>query len=323
MCGYNIYRNGSLISKNQVPIINGDTGTSVASTEFIDGGLSPDTSYTYQVRAYDFADNVSDSTSSKTVTTANFKIVSLGRPYTYSVAPNSTYPDPSKTKLTDGKFASAADYADPAWVGFLVTDTLNVIIDLGQSMPVQQFMGEYLLDPQPAVYLPKKVNVSISTDNVTYTYVDSLRDSGTNDTTSSIHKYYQTSSSPVNARYVKFSTIPGPAWTFVDQYQVINFTTSAIRQQPSSVPTKFDLSNNYPNPFNPSTAIKVSLAKSGVMSLKIYNVLGQVVKVVDQGNKPAGEYVYNVSMDNFASGVYFYMLQQGPNMVTKKMILLK
>jgi len=96
-----------------------------------------------------------------------------------------------------------------------------------------------------------------------------------------------------------------------------------IHKVPDVLPSKFDLSNNYPNPFNPSTSIRVSLVKSGDMSLRIYNLLGQLVKVVDQGYKPAGEYIYNVAMDNFASGVYFYTLQQGPNMMTKKMILLK
>lgn len=51
--------------------------------------------------------------------------------------------------------------------------------------------------------------------------------------------------------------------------------------------------------------------------------MGQVVDVVDQGYKPAGEYIYNVNMDRFASGVYFYTLRQGSNSITKKMLLLK
>jgi hypothetical protein len=97
----------------------------------------------------------------------------------------------------------------------------------------------------------------------------------------------------------------------------------AVQQLPKTVPTKFALGNNYPNPFNPTTTVKVTLAQSGVMSLRVYNVLGQLVKVVDEGYKPAGSYTYNLSMDQFASGVYFYSLQQGPNIITKKMLLLK
>jgi hypothetical protein len=89
------------------------------------------------------------------------------------------------------------------------------------------------------------------------------------------------------------------------------------------VPEEFNLSQDYLNPFNPRTTKKVSLGHSGVMSLKVSNVLGQLVKVVDEGYKPAGTYEYNVSMDQFASGAYFYSPQQGPDVITKKMLLLK
>ena len=98
---------------------------------------------------------------------------------------------------------------------------------------------------------------------------------------------------------------------------------NAVKSKGPQVPAKFDLSQNYPNPFNPSTDIKVTLNNAGVMSLKIYNVLGQLVDVVAQGYKPAGSYSYNVNMDRFASGVYFYSLRQGSNVLTKKMLLLK
>ncbi len=98
---------------------------------------------------------------------------------------------------------------------------------------------------------------------------------------------------------------------------------NGIASTVSDVPTKFRLSQNYPNPFNPSTDIRVSLNRAGVMSLKVYNVLGQLVKVVDSGYKPAGDYTFNVNMDTYASGVYFYTLREGANILTKKMLLLK
>ncbi len=98
---------------------------------------------------------------------------------------------------------------------------------------------------------------------------------------------------------------------------------TGVKQTLTALPDKFELSNNYPNPFNPSTNIKVSLKQPGLVSLKIYNVLGQLVKVVDDGFKQAGTYVYDVNMDAFASGIYFYTLHQGSNSITKKMLLLK
>jgi hypothetical protein len=98
---------------------------------------------------------------------------------------------------------------------------------------------------------------------------------------------------------------------------------TGVKLASNLVPKEFELSQNYPNPFNPSTSIKVNLAHSGVMSLTIYNLLGQAVRVVDVGFKQAGEYVYDVNMNNLATGVYLYTLQQGTNSITKKMMLLK
>ena len=99
---------------------------------------------------------------------------------------------------------------------------------------------------------------------------------------------------------------------------------TAIDNNSAHVPTQFNLYNAYPNPFNPSTNIKFSLAQSGPVSLKIYNLTGQLVKtVLDNVSKPQGEYDYHVTMDNFSSGIYFYILRQGNMMVAKKMVLLK
>lgn len=98
---------------------------------------------------------------------------------------------------------------------------------------------------------------------------------------------------------------------------------NAIKGNGPQVPTKFDLSQNYPNPFNPSTNISVNLNQSGAMSLRIYNVLGQLVDVVADGYRAAGNYIFNVNMDHYASGVYFCTLKQGSNIMTKKMLLLK
>lgn len=99
---------------------------------------------------------------------------------------------------------------------------------------------------------------------------------------------------------------------------------NAVKSTGPQVPVKFDLSQNYPNPFNPSTNISFTLAQNGQTSVKIYNVLGQLVLTVYQGMAQAHQkYTYNVSMDRFATGVYFYTLQQGSNIMTKKMILLK
>jgi len=99
---------------------------------------------------------------------------------------------------------------------------------------------------------------------------------------------------------------------------------TGVAKVPNQVPEKFVLENAYPNPFNPSTNIKFSLAKAGNVSLKVYNALGQLVKtLVDNAYMNKGNFTYNVKMDNLSSGIYFYTLAQGNQVVTKKMVLLK
>jgi len=99
---------------------------------------------------------------------------------------------------------------------------------------------------------------------------------------------------------------------------------TAVEDNPTNLPTEFKLYEAHPNPFNPSTTIKFSLAQSGLVSLNIYNITGQLVKtILNNVDKSQGNYEYKVKMDNFSSGVYFYILQQGNQMITKKMILLK
>jgi hypothetical protein len=99
---------------------------------------------------------------------------------------------------------------------------------------------------------------------------------------------------------------------------------TGVKDASTQVPNQFALYNAYPNPFNPSTKIKFNIAQSGNVSLKIYNVMGQLVKtVIDNVYKNNGQFEYTVSMDNLTSGVYFYTLTQGNLSLTKKMVLLK
>jgi hypothetical protein len=227
VCGYYVYRNGAMIYKNQVPRISDSTKIKLPLTSFTDGGLSPNTTYTYQVEAYDFANNVSAPTLPITIKTGILpNKVSGGCPYTVSIPANSKYPDPNGKKLTDGIYASRAYYADPAWVGFNSGSSIDVVIDLGKIMPVQYFIADYLFEPRVGVYLPAEVKVLVSTDNITFTGVESLvpilNSNIPYDSLDAIYKYYGSLSNPVDARYIKFSTIRNGNWTFCDEYEVRN-----------------------------------------------------------------------------------------------------
>ncbi len=88
-------------------------------------------------------------------------------------------------------------------------------------------------------------------------------------------------------------------------------------------PLNFSLSQNYPNPFNPTTTIKFSLAKKVYVTLKIYDELGKEVAVLLSGELNSGEYQKQWDASNLTSGVYFYKLQAGGFVETKKLLLLK
>lgn len=91
----------------------------------------------------------------------------------------------------------------------------------------------------------------------------------------------------------------------------------------NKLPKKYRLNQNYPNPFNPSTKIQFGLPKESKVSLVVYNLLGQeVINLVDQHLK-AGYHKVDFDNKNYSSGIYFYRLQAGNYVETKKMILLK
>jgi|GEM_PF-2158094 len=91
----------------------------------------------------------------------------------------------------------------------------------------------------------------------------------------------------------------------------------------SSLPIKYILSQNFPNPFNPTTMIKYSVPKSGFVTIKVYDVLGkEIITLVNQEMK-SGDYNVEFNAINLSSGIYFYRMQAGNFVDTKKLLLLK
>jgi hypothetical protein len=91
----------------------------------------------------------------------------------------------------------------------------------------------------------------------------------------------------------------------------------------NSLPEIFSLEQNYPNPFNPSTSIQFRIPENSFVSLKIYNVLGKEVSTLINEEKNAGAYEVNFNASALSSGVYFYKLEAGNFVQTRKMVLMK
>ncbi|MCB0722499.1 MAG: T9SS type A sorting domain-containing protein [Ignavibacteriae bacterium] len=96
-----------------------------------------------------------------------------------------------------------------------------------------------------------------------------------------------------------------------------------ISHTQNEVPEKYELSQNYPNPFNPSTNIQFDLPKEGLVSLKIYDMLGREVAALVNEFRNAGRYIIGFNGSRLASGVYYYKLKAGNFEQTKRMVLIK
>lgn len=88
-------------------------------------------------------------------------------------------------------------------------------------------------------------------------------------------------------------------------------------------PDGFELGQNYPNPFNPRTAISYQLSAVSFVNLRVYNMLGRVIATLANVEQPPGRYQVTFDAGNLSSGVFFYRLQAGNFVDTKKLVLLK
>ncbi len=100
-------------------------------------------------------------------------------------------------------------------------------------------------------------------------------------------------------------------------------TTTSVDQELAEAPRSFLLFQNYPSPFNPSTTIRYGLPHASFVTLTIYNTLGQQVARLVNEQQQAGYHETVFRGDRLASGVYFYRLQAGDFVASKKLLLLK
>ena len=98
---------------------------------------------------------------------------------------------------------------------------------------------------------------------------------------------------------------------------------TGIYSDADNIPNKYYLSQNYPNPFNPETVIEYALPIRSEVNLIIYNLRGQEVAFLINGNMPAGYHQVTWDASNVSSGIYFYRLRAGNFVQTRKMVLLK
>ena len=99
--------------------------------------------------------------------------------------------------------------------------------------------------------------------------------------------------------------------------------TTDIDEINDQLPVEFQLFQNFPNPFNPTTTISWQSPVSSWQSLKIYDVIGNEVATLVNEEKAAGEYEIVFNAEELPSGIFFYQLQTETSIITKKMNLIK
>ena len=107
-----------------------------------------------------------------------------------------------------------------------------------------------------------------------------------------------------------------------------NFANEILAVDESNIPNAFELAQNYPNPFNPSTKIPFNLLEPGLVTVKVFDLMGRELNILFHGKKPSG--VNQVNWDGkdrfgkaLPSGVYIYQIEAEGKVQSKKMHLLK
>jgi len=111
-------------------------------------------------------------------------------------------------------------------------------------------------------------------------------------------------------------------WSVMGDHELVDVVLG-VEEIPAALPVVYSLKQNYPNPFNPTTNIQFAIPQAGLVTMKIYNILGQEVATLLNEHKNAGTYTVDFDASGLNSGVYFYKIESGAFTSTKKMILMK
>lgn len=115
----------------------------------------------------------------------------------------------------------------------------------------------------------------------------------------------------------------GDDWNWAPEKKIIVRNSVGIQNISSEIPSSFKLDQNFPNPFNPTTKVRFSLPETAFTNLTFYDISGKVIDKAFNGKLSAGVYEYSLNGTNLSSGIYFYTLTAGSNVITKKMMLTK
>ncbi len=246
-----------------------------------------------------------------------------------TVSPNPTTTSTTITGLTKGNTYSwkvKAIYSSSLSSGFSSVGTFTV--DPGAS-PVQPLPGspnnvtiESTTSPTISWILPAKSQSSLTyelqlADNPDFRNAKTFN--GLNSPYSIVNNltggkyFWRTRSKNSNGVYSDYSPIA--------KFNVSKVT--AVKEPAGIIPAKFAVYQNFPNPFNPSTIIKFDIPRNEYVEVSVFNLLGQIVSELFNGQLKAGTHQITFNARDLPSGIYFYRVKAGDELKVQKMILMK
>jgi M6 family metalloprotease-like protein len=187
-----------------------------------------------------------------------------------------------------------------------------------QNHTIYLAWGSDVWDSQPIEPDVNWSELQISTDSITYSTIYSGLGRFYTDNS---HNYDSTGNSAVRFRVRvrdsqnKWSIWSNPINIKIDDETKLNSTNDPV--------SAFNVFQNYPNPFNPTTTIRYVIPKDGLVTIKVYDVLGNEIATLVNEEKSAGSYEVSFNASGLTSGIYLYKLQTNNFTETNKMILLK
>lgn len=218
------------------------------------------------------------------------------------------------------------NYATLGFVGdekvqsvFSVPTTLEENVELALQESLVGVHGEFTLHWEGMDRIPEGLQLTLHDYQTGATINMQVQDAYTFEASASAEK-----------RATPMSVLTGPVAelqrakeTDAPRLGITITANTSVSNEPGETPDAFALEQNYPNPFNPTTSIQYSVANAGEVQLTIYNVMGQRVETLVSGTKSAGTYRVSWDAGNMASGIYYYRLQAGNQVVTRQMTLIK
>ena len=107
------------------------------------------------------------------------------------------------------------------------------------------------------------------------------------------------------------------------EFDSVQYNPALLKENQFSQPERFELFDNYPNPFNPCTTIEFALAENANVELSVFNMLGEKISELINGYRSSGKYSVDFNGADIPSGIYIYRLKTDNILLTKKMVLIK